>query len=199
MPPVETAKRSIGIAFGIIVLLLVAGAGVFWVLTPSPQEQAEVPIASTSTPTPATTSVPPIAKTPAPAPAPALPSQPTSAVEKKQYEGTIRTKADILGYGWVLKTKCDPIPDVKWWKFRTHEAIAGYVMRKHSGDWEPYVEIWLRRLVKLQDIAERNSTIVTRTGVVLKGEQLAIYIKQSSQRLTVIRCLAAEAMAAKAG
>ena len=122
-----------------------------------------------------------------------------SAVEKKPYEGTIRSRAEILGYGWVLKTKCAKIPDVKWWKFLTHEAIAGYVMRKHSGDWNPYVEIWIRRLANLQDIAGRNSIAVTRTGVKLKGEQLAKYIEQTSQRLMVIRCLAAEAMVAKAG
>lgn len=183
VPPVTKAKRGTGMVFSVIVLLLAAGAGVYWVLTPNPQEQAEVPMASTSTP--ATTSAPP--------------SQPTSAVEKKMYEGTIRSKAEILGYGWVLKTKCDPIPDVKWWKFRTHESIAGYVMRKHSGDWKPYVEIWFRRLVKLQDIAERNSTAVTQTGVSLKGEELAKYIEQTIQRLAVIRCLADEAMAANAG
>lgn len=182
-PPVATAKRGIGMVFGVIVLLLVAGAGVFWVLTPRPLEQADVPIASI--PTPATTSAPP--------------SQATPAVEKKPYEETIRSKAEILGYGWVLKTKCDPIPNVKWWKFRTHETIASYVMRKHSGDWKPYVEIWIRRLVKLQDIAERNSTAVTRTGVALKGEQLAKYIEQTRQRFAVIRCLATEAKAAKAG
>ena len=182
-PPAATAKRGIGMVFGVIVLLLVAGAGVFWVLTPRPLEQADVPIASI--PTPATTSAPP--------------SQATPAVEKKPYEETIRSKAEILGYGWVLKTKCDPIPNVKWWKFRTHETIASYVMRKHSGDWKPYVEIWIRRLVKLQDIAERNSTAVTRTGVALKGEQLAKYIEQTRQRFAVIRCLATEAKAAKAG
>ncbi len=181
-PPATKEKNGTGLVFGGIVLLLAAVSGVYWVLTPSPQQQTDVPIASTSTS--AITSAPP--------------SKSTPAVEKEPNEGTIRSKEDILGYGWVLNTKCDPIPDVKWWKYRTHEAIAGYVMRKHSGDWKPYLEIWIRRLVKLQDIAERDSTAVTRTGVAMKGEQLAKYIEQTSQRLAVIRCLGAEAMAAKA-
>ena len=113
-------------------------------------------------------------------------------------EGDTRAMAEVLGYGWVLKTKCGPIPDVEWWKFRTHEDIAGYVTRKHKGDWKAYIEVWTIRLVKLQDIYLRGSSAVVTTGQVLKGPLLQDYVKQMRDRLSVIRCLGAEAAADKA-
>jgi len=30
--------------------------------------------------------------------------------------------------------QCDPIPNVAWWTFRTHEGVASYVARKYRGD-----------------------------------------------------------------
>jgi CheY-like chemotaxis protein len=202
-PQQVTPKRRMGAVYwGAIVLLI--GAGAFWAFDFGSQNRTAVPVS----PKPA----PQIAKAPKPSPAPAL--QPAPLVEKKTApaalprpaappaepeEETIRSKAEILGYGWVLNSKCGRIPEVEWWQFRTHEAIANYVMRKHSGDWKPYLKTWIKRLVKLQDIAERNSSAVTRTGVVLKDKKLATYIAQTSRRIGVVRCLAAEAKAAGAG
>ena len=97
----------------------------------------------------------------------------------------------------MLKTKCGPIPDVESWKFRTHKAIAGYVMSNYAGDWTPYIEGWIKRLAKLQDMGERDSTAVTRTGIPLRGKELEEYIGQTKQRLMVLHCLAGEASAAK--
>ncbi len=116
----------------------------------------------------------------------------------QEEEKDTRSMAEVLGYGWVLKTKCGPIPDVKWWKFRTRENIAGYVTRQHKGDWKAYIEIWTVRLVKLQDIYQRGSTAITTTGLALKGPELKVYIEQMRERLSVTRCLAAEAAADKA-
>ena len=105
----------------------------------------------------------------------------------------IPTKAEILGYGWVLETKCGPIPSVDWWKYDTHESIANYVERKKSGDWETFVESLRVRLIKLQDIADRNSAVVTKSEVVLLDEDPLAYISKFAQRLDVVRCLADEA------
>ncbi|MBT3306009.1 MAG: response regulator transcription factor [Alphaproteobacteria bacterium] len=101
--------------------------------------------------------------------------------------------AELLGYGWVLNTQCEPIPQVKWWKYKTHESIAAYVTRKYEGDWGPYSKSWLRRMAKLQDIFERESSAVTRTGLVLKGKDLSVYLGQMQKRISVIHCLAGEA------
>jgi CheY-like chemotaxis protein len=127
----------------------------------------------------------------APVPAPAAPVS-TTAVDE---EDLIRPISEVLGYGWVLNSQCVKVPGVKWWKYKSHESIAGYVTRKHGGDWAPYKKTWLRRLVKLQDILERDSSAVTRTGVILKGDALARYVGQMQKRLAVIHCLAGEGKA----
>lgn len=120
-------------------------------------------------------------------------SPPPVSVADAIEETAPRSIAEILGYGWVLKTRCEAIPRVTWWKFNSHESIAGYVQRRHGGDWTPYLEKWLLRLAKLQDIHDRNSSAITNSGVVLRGEALADYIGQMGERLTVTRCLAGEA------
>ncbi len=127
----------------------------------------------------------------------ASPSAPVSAPAAG--EDLIRPIAEVLGYGWVLNSQCAKIPGVKWWKYKSHESIAGYVARKHGGDWTPYKKTWLRRLAKLQDILGRDSSAVTRTGIVLKGDALARYAGQMQKRLAVIHCLAGEAKAFAAG
>ena len=119
---------------------------------------------------------------------------PADAIE----ETAPRAIAELLGYGWVLETRCEAIPQVKWWKFKSHERIAGYVQRRHGGDWTPYLEKWLLRLAKLQDILDRDSSAITNSGVVLRGEALADYIGQMQKRLDVTRCLAGEARLAGA-
>lgn len=107
-------------------------------------------------------------------------------------------RAEVSGYDWVLKTKCGPIPDVKWWKFRTHQNIVGNVTNMYKGDWKGYIEIWTVRLVRLQKIFQSGSSTVAPTGQALKGPVLKTYIGQMRERLSVIRCLAAEAAADKA-
>ena len=105
---------------------------------------------------------------------------------------------EVLGYGWVLKTQCGPIPDVKWWKYRTHKSIAGYVNRKHKGDWEPYVEYWTVRYAKLKDIYQRKSSVTLSTGLVLNGPALKTYLEQMHYRVAAIHCLASDAAIDKA-
>ena len=101
--------------------------------------------------------------------------------------------AEILGYGWVLESQCDAIPQITWWKYKSHLTVAAYVNRRYRGNWLPYLGKWVRRLVKLRDIHNRNSSAVTSSGLVLRGPELKDYINQTKKRLFVTRCLADEA------
>lgn len=86
--------------------------------------------------------------------------------------------------------QCGAIPHVDWWTFKTHDSVAGYVFRKHNGDWAPYIDKWNNRLAKLQNIYARGSSAVTKTGSTLKGISLANYIGKMRTRITVTHCLA---------
>ncbi len=138
----------------------------------------------------------PAGKPPAPV-QPALVSTPAATPptipDTMPDEGSLRPMAEVLGYGWVLRSQCDPIPRVEWWKYKTHESVAAYVNRRHRGNWRPYLGKWTRRLVKLQDIHNRESSAVTSSGLVLRGAELKAYIKKTQKRLSVTRCLAGEA------
>ncbi len=48
-------------------------------------------------------------------------------------------------------------------------------------------------MAKLREIYERQSSAVTRTGVVLKGGALKTYLEQMQKRISIIHCLAGEA------
>jgi len=98
-------------------------------------------------------------------------------------------------YSWVLRSECDKLPDVEWWRFKSHLDIVRYVNRKHGGDWSTYLSDWRERYGKLKAILDRNSGIRTSTGVVLKGETLARYVADTAIRVAVTQCLAAEASA----
>jgi CheY-like chemotaxis protein len=92
------------------------------------------------------------------------------------------------------KIECGEVPDVDWWRVKTHGQIASYVQRKHAGDWQPYVKSWVERLKKLQDIYRRGSAIKTGNGTILQDEDLAKYVNQIAKRVAVTRCLADQAM-----
>ncbi len=96
-------------------------------------------------------------------------------------------------YSWVLKSKCQPLPELKWWRFNKHTDIVRYVNRRHGGDWQPYIQSWVDRLSKLQNIYSRNSGIKTKTGEILKGASLKQYIDDTQTRLDITICLSREA------
>lgn len=202
MPPVISKKRGAWVVYGTIALGIAVGVIGYWALLPNIQQQVGTatrmtPIAENSSSvstetTQSLTTVSPSTQAQEPdAPQPAIPIQSDEMSEEPEL-----SKAEILGYGWVLKTRCGSIPDVEWWKYKTHDVMANYVVRKKSGDWGAFVNGLVVRLAKLHDVAERNSSVVTTGGVTLKDEQLNIYIQQFTQRLAVARCLAAEARAA---
>lgn len=107
------------------------------------------------------------------------------------------SRAEVLGYSWVLDSACGSVPQVDWWRYKDHEDIAEYVLRRHNGDWQPFIDNLVTRLAKMYDIAERGSAAVTPGGDRMEGEILERYIEQSVQRLQVTRCLAEEARLAK--
>lgn len=207
-PPAKS-KRDMGTIYGVIAIMLAIGIGGVWFLSPEPRDgkanidtrAVEVtPSASVEDTVPQVSPAPepesepepesatvietPAVSTPAPTP------EPEAEVAEQQVP---LTKAEILGYGWVLDSKCPGIPDVEWWKLRTHEDIAGYVLRKYEGDWKKLEDVLVARLAKMYDISERGSGVIVQTGETLKGVRLERYIEQFASRLTAVRCLAAEA------
>jgi len=94
---------------------------------------------------------------------------------------------------WVADSRCGDIPDVAWWRVKSHQAVAKYVGGILKGDWSGYLAKWRERLENVRDIQSRNSTAITNTGVHLSGADLDAYVGQMTQRVTVIECLAKEA------
>lgn len=190
---VPSQGRGHGGLFTVIAIgAVIAVGGTFWFFG-TVSEPPKIPDQALS----------PAAREPMMAP-PKASGEPSKAIEQPQKaprvltpieldeEEPSKSMAEVLGYGWVLKSKCDPIPRVEWWKYKTHEEMAGYVQRKHNGDWTPYIDNWFRRLVKLQDMHSRKSNAVTNTGIVLQGEELAAYIQKMRKRVAITRCLARE-------
>jgi len=124
---------------------------------------------------------------------PAIPAHTAPAAKDPDARSTRPIAAG--SYSWVLRSKCDKLPDVEWWRFKTHLDVVRYVNRKHGGDWSAYLSDWRDRYGKLKAILDRNSGIRTSTGVVLKGETLARYVADTAIRVAVTQCLAAEASA----
>lgn len=140
--------------------------------TPQPQSAGPAP----------TSSVPPQAGT-------QLPAQTSDPQTSALSNGTLPP----LSTAWVSKSKCAPLPDVKWWRVKTHQQVVRFVNREHNGDWLPYVNNWRARIEKLKDISDRGSGIKTSSGVILQGESLAEYIRDTADRIAIIQCLAREA------
>jgi len=185
-------RGSYGAFFKVMAIIIViaagGGGGAYWYFGPKPAPP--VAKALDEKPPVDTATERPLAKEPAQQ----TPEKKTAiAPVDLPVEQPAKPAVDRSGYEWVLKSKCDPIPDVEWWKTKTHESIAAYVHQKHDGNWKAYMNQWFRRLVNLQQIDGRNSGAVTSTGVVLKGKELKAYIKKTRERLSVIRCLAQEA------
>lgn len=86
--------------------------------------------------------------------------------------------------------KCEPIPNVTWWKFRSHDTVTRYVNRRYKGNWSAYIENWDRRLDKLQNIFNRGASAITSTGLTLRGASLADYMEKMQKRISITHCLA---------
>jgi len=214
-PPKREGMGKSLIAIAIALLIFVVGGGAWWYLTQVPEPARPQPAASALTPPTqapqATAPSPSAAREPAappasaPAPAPldvTVTAQPNSAVTNEEALETAVTSPakspsgppiSATSYSWVLKSKCPKLPQLDWWSFKDHTDIVRYVNRRHGGDWQPYIQSWVDRLSKLQDIYSRNSGIKTNTGKVLQGADLKEYIDQTQARLDVTICLSREA------
>ncbi len=84
---------------------------------------------------------------------------------------------------------CPPIPDVDWWRVKSHEAIRDYVVTKHKGNWSNYTRYWNARLKRLEDIYDRNSQALAG-NLILEGPSLLKYIENVRGRIAAITCLA---------
>lgn len=175
-------------------------------LRPPPQTRVEAPSRSgsknTTQQSASTDRAPPREVTPATVPSLDQPvtartAPPTETVETDDTSRSNLANLEVEGdrriaatsYSWVLKAKCPTIPEVPWWRVRSHTQIVRYVNTRHAGDWAPYLKSWSGRLAKLRDIYERQSGIRTKTGETLKGDSLQTYIDQTAQRIAAVKCL----------
>ncbi|MBT6094879.1 MAG: response regulator [Rhodospirillaceae bacterium] len=208
----QPEKRSSGIALFLIAALIIVagGGGGWWYMTqpvPEPIEQQ----ASKSALIPPSVSQEPKAETSQPQPAPSkkassfdvtVTAKPATDPENGEStdigtapSATKQTEPSpaASSYSWVLKSKCPPLPELKWWRFNKHTDLVRYVNKRHGGDWQPYIQSWVDRLAKLQNIYSRNSGIKTKTGEILKGPSLKQYIDDTQARLDITICLSREA------
>ena len=86
--------------------------------------------------------------------------------------------------------QCAPIPQVAWWKFKSHAGVIGYVSKNYRNNWKTYIGNWNERLAKLNDIKGRGKYAITSTGVKLGGPDLNSYINKMQKRISVVECLA---------
>jgi len=93
----------------------------------------------------------------------------------------------------VSAAVCTQFPQVALWGEYTHDTVRQHVKDNLAGDWTAYTDQLQRQMSMLRDLYGRGSGVaVKRDGRTarLTGEDLAVYIKFSEQRMTVVRCLA---------
>ncbi len=93
--------------------------------------------------------------------------------------------------------KCDPLPNVEWWS-KSHKKVIKSVNKKYKGNWDKYIARWQRykkNMVKIQ--SKKGVAEVKSRGIKMRGKILDDHIKQIDQRLAVLDCLKANAVAAR--
>ena len=87
--------------------------------------------------------------------------------------------------------RCPEIPAVSWWSDNTAEKLTASVDRQHDGDWDPYIKKWESYEEHMRDVMFRGkSAVIKSSGQILKGEELADFIKLINQRIRATRCIA---------
>ncbi len=182
-PSVPVSVRRIRftpLALGLLVLMITLGAGIggWFAGTSLDVDEVEIRIGETST----------LPRPPAPAPnqqAAVQPPQPAPAQQPSQMSETPTSPASPA----PPAGECPPIPDVDWWRVKTHSEIRDYVATKHGGNWENYTRYWNARLKRLEDIYARNSQALAGS-LVLDGPSLLAYIENVRSRIAAINYLA---------
>ena len=126
------------------------------------------------------------------------PSNQTASREPAAQSSGTTTKhfAEVLGFGWVLTTKCGDLPTSQHWKIKNNLAAAGHVQRTYKGNWAPYVAYWEKRTANLKAIDAAGLTAKVPTGKRISGSTLKAYVATMENRLKSVKCLAAEAASA---
>jgi hypothetical protein len=106
--------------------------------------------------------------------------------------------AIVLFSNQAKAENCPEIPSVSWWNDTTPEMLTANVDRKHDGDWDPYIKKWESYEEQMRDILFRGkAAVIKSSGQILKGEDLAGFIKLIGQRVEATRCIADEVIDAR--
>ena len=86
---------------------------------------------------------------------------------------------------------CPDMPLVSWWGNTSPEKISSYVEHKHHGDWVGYIVKWQKYEKNMRSIHRRDkSAVIKSKNIVIKGDDLAIYVKMIAKRVAVLQCYA---------
>ncbi len=108
--------------------------------------------------------------------------------------GITRSSAQRVSVGLAAETQCGEFPDVDWWTYNTHVTVAIYVRSNFSGDWDAYLDVWTERQQNLVNLFEAGvGARILNADIILSGDELATYVDQMAERVTVIECLRDEA------
>ena len=92
------------------------------------------------------------------------------------------------------RAPCGVFPSVSLWGKITHQSVQAYVAKYHHGDWQTYVSKWESQLMKIRDIDRRTSaSLVPNHKIRLNSAETRLYIRYVTQRVEIVKCLAAQA------
>ncbi len=107
------------------------------------------------------------------------------ALEEQEPVETVTDPSDAKA------SNCPKIPDVPWWANKTKNEAQQYVNSKYGGDWKPYIAKWENHLTKVIDVyVAGKKAMIKETETILNGEDLADYVDQIEERISVIHCFA---------
>ena len=94
---------------------------------------------------------------------------------------------------------CRPVPNVVWWGDLNHDGLITLVKARHKGNWKPFIADWESEMkVLLTSFNLGQEAIVSKTGLALSQEELALYYTKVLELVSVMHCLADDAERAKA-
>lgn len=93
---------------------------------------------------------------------------------------------------------CNDVPSVAWWGNTSPEGLTAFVDSHHNGDWAPYIKKCENYEERMRDVLFRGKSVTTKSKKrVLNVEDLALQIKQISQRVQATRRIADEVVTAR--
>ncbi len=108
--------------------------------------------------------------------------------------GITRSSEQRVSVGLAAETQCGEFPDVDWWTYNSHVTVAIYVRSNFGSDWGAYLDVWTERHQNLVNLFEAGvGARILNADIVLSGDELATYVDQMAERVTIIECLREEA------